>query len=148
MKTNIFNTDNSWVGFIARLSFGLFLLPHGAQKLLGWFGGFGYTGTMQFFTETVHLPWIIGFLVIIIEFFGSLCLLIGLGTRIWSVIGIINFFGIMLSSHIQNGFFMNWIGDQKGEGVEYFLLFIVIALITLLTGGGKYAVDRLIAKAG
>ncbi len=148
MKTNIFKTDNSWAGLIARLTFGLLLLPHGAQKLLGWFGGFGFSGTMQFFTETVHLPWKIGFLVIIIEFFGSLCLLIGLGSRIWSAMGIILFLGIILSSHIKYGFFINWNGNQQGEGIEYFLLFIAIAVLTLLTGGGKFAIDRRIAKAG
>src|SRR5689334_4702800 len=113
----LFATDNNIAATIIRVMLGLVIFPHGAQKLLGWFGGYGFTGTMQFFTGTIHLPWIIGFIVILIEFFGALFLISGFATRITSLLMIIVFTGIIFTTHIHNGFFMNWFGNQKGEGM-------------------------------
>jgi len=146
MKNRIFNTNNDLTGFIIRLTIGLILLPHGAQKLLGMFGGYGFSGTMGFFTGTMHLPWIIAFLVIIIEFFGSLSFLAGFASRIWAILTIILMIGIIATSHIDNGFFMNWFGNQKGEGYEYHLLVIGLCLATLVNGSGKYSLDKFISK--
>jgi len=144
MKTAIFNTNNSWSPTILRLLLGLVLLGHGAQKLLGWFGGYGLDGTMSFFTQTVGLPWVISFLVIIIEFFGSLSLILGFATRLWSFSMAILFIGIIYTTHLQNGFFMNWFGNQRGEGYEFFLLAIAISTSLMITGSGKYSIDGLI----
>jgi len=141
MKNKIFNTNNDLTGLITRLTLGLILFPHGAQKMFGMFGGYGFSGTMNFFTGTLHLPSIIGFLVIIIEFVGALCLIAGFASRVWSVLTIILFVSIIFSSHIDNGFFMNWLGNQKGEGYEYHLLIIGLSLATLVNGSGKYSVD-------
>ena len=146
MKATIFYTNNSWSATLLRLLLGLVLLGHGAQKLLGWFGGYGFDSTMSFFTGTVGIPWVIGFLVIVIEFLGSLSLILGFATRIWSISMIILFIGIIYTSHIQNGFFMNWFGNQKGEGYEFFLLAIAISTSLAITGGGKYSMDGLIRK--
>ncbi|MCK6608130.1 MAG: DoxX family protein [Flavobacterium sp.] len=146
MKNKIFETNNDWTGLILRLTIGIVLLPHGAQKMLGIFGGYGFKGTMGFFTETLHLPWIIGFLVIIIEFIGALSLIAGFASRIWSVLTIILFTGIIFTSHLDHGFFMNWFGNQKGEGYEYHLLVIGLSLATLLNGSGKYAIDESLSK--
>ncbi len=142
MKNYLFNTNNDWTGLITRLTLGLILFPHGAQKMLGMFGGYGFSGTMGFFTGTLHLPWIIGFLVIIIEFVGALSLMVGFASRIWSALTIVLFIGIIFTSHIDNGFFMNWFGNQKGEGYEYHLLFIGLALATLINGSGRYSIDQ------
>ena len=142
MKNKIFNTNNDFTGIIIRLTLGLILFPHGAQKLLGMFGGYGFTGTMNFFTQTMHLPWIIAFLVIIIEFFGALSFIIGFASRIWAILTIILMLGIIFTSHIDNGFFMNWFGNQKGEGFEYHLLVIGLSLASLINGSGKYSVDE------
>ncbi|MGG9960634.1 DoxX family protein [Ferruginibacter sp. SUN106] len=144
---NIFKTNNDWTGFLLRLTIGIVLFPHGAQKLLGWFGGYGFTGTMNFFTATVGLPWIIGLLVIILEFFGSILLVIGLGSRIIALSMIALSTGIIFTSHIQNGFFMNWFGNQKGEGCEYFLLLIGLSAALLLNGSGKLSLDKLLYKS-
>lgn len=144
MKKLVFGINNDWTGLITRITIGLILFPHGAQKMLGLFGGYGFSGTMSFFTGTMHLPWIIGFLVIIIEFFGSLSLIAGFSSRIWSAIIIIQMIGIILTSHIDNGFFMNWFGTQKGEGYEYHLLVIGLAIATVANGSGKYSVDGII----
>jgi putative oxidoreductase len=146
MKNKIFNTNNDLTGLITRLTLGLILFPHGAQKMLGMFGGYGFGGTMGFFTGTLHLPWIIGFLVIIIEFVGSLSLIAGFASRIWSALTIILFIGIIFTSHIDNGFFMNWVGNQNGEGYEYHLLIIGLSLATLINGSGKFSVDEKIVK--
>jgi putative oxidoreductase len=146
MKAAIFYTNNSWSPAILRILLGLVLLGHGAQKLLGWFDGYGFDGTMAFFTGTVGLPRMIGFLVIVIEFFGSLSLLLGFATRIWSISMAILFIGIIYTTHLENGFFMNWFGNQKGEGYEYFLLAISISTSLAITGGGKFSMDSLIMK--
>jgi len=143
---SIFKTNNDYTGPILRLTIAMVLFPHGAQKLLGWFGGYGFTGTMQFFTDTRGLPWLVGFLVIIIEFFGSLLLLLGLGSRILAAAVAILCIGIILTSHLQNGFFMNWFGNQKGEGYEYFLLLIGLSIALLINGSGKFSVDKLLSN--
>lgn len=142
----LFKTNNDWTGLALRLGIAIVLFPHGAQKLLGWFGGYGFSGTMQFFTGTVGLPWFMGFLVILLEFFGSLLLLAGLGSRIIAAAMIILFIGIIFTSHVQNGFFMNWFGNQKGEGYEYFLLLIGLSTALLLNGSGRLSADRLLYK--
>ena len=146
MKNKIFNTNNDLTGLIIRLTLGLILFPHGAQKMLGIFGGYGFSGTMNFFTGTLNLPWIIGFFVIIIEFVGALSFIAGFASRIWSALTIILFIGIIFTSHLDNGFFMNWFGNQKGEGYEYHLLIIGLSLATLVNGSGKYSADKLINK--
>ena len=144
MKQMIFKTENNYAGLIARAFIGLILFPHGAQKALGWFGGYGFTGTMQFFTESVDLPWLVGFAVILIEFIGSICLLLGLAGRVWALAVIGLMIGI-IPQHTANGFFMNWFGNQKGEGFEYHLLMIALAIIVLIGGSGKLSIDRKLA---
>lgn len=143
----LFETSPDSVPMIARMMLGLVMFPHGAQKLLGWFGGYGFTGTMGYFTETMSIPWILGFLAIVAEFFGSLALLAGFFTRI-SALGI----GIVMivaafTSHLQNGFFMNWDGQRAGEGFEFHILAVALALVLVIRGGGLMSVDRAIAKA-
>ncbi len=142
MKSLLFHSNNDLTGLITRLTLGLVVFPHGAQKMLGLFGGYGFSGTMNFFTGTLHLPWIVGFLVIIIEFFGAIGLIVGFASRIWSALMIFLFIGIIYTSHLENGFFMNWFGNQKGEGCEFHLLIIGLSLAVFVNGSGKYAIDR------
>jgi len=144
MTQKIFATRNDLTGFITRLTLGLVMFPHGAQKVFGWFGGPGFTGEMKFFTETLHMPWLLAFAVIVIEFSGSISLIIGFASRLWAVAMIFLFIGIIFTGHVDNGFFMNWYGDQKGEGYEYHLLIIGLSLATLIGGSGKYSVDRIL----
>ncbi|MNT23566.1 putative oxidoreductase MhqP [compost metagenome] len=146
MKYLIFKTNNDWTGLITRLTVGLIMLPHGAQKVFGWFNGPGYTNEMSFFTETLNLPWLIAFLVIAIEFAGSVSLIIGFASRIWSIAMIVLFIGIICTAHLEHGFFMNWFGNQKGEGYEYHLLIIGLSLTTIINGSGKYSVDEKLAE--
>jgi len=142
----IFQTNESNASTIIRIVLGLILFPHGAQKMLGWFGGYGFNGTMGFLTGTAGLPWIMAFLVIAIEFFGAIALIVGFATRIVAV-GIISLFtGIIATSHLQNGFFMNWYGNLKGEGYEFHLLIIGMAIALLVSGAGKWSVDYALQK--
>ena len=146
MKKLLFATNDSYAPTILRLLLGTVLFGHGAQKMLGWFGGYGFEGTMGFFTGAAGLPWIVGFLVILIEFFGSLLLILGFATRLWSISMIFLFIGITLTSHLSNGFFMNWFGNQKGEGIEFFLLAIGMAASITISGAGKLSIDRLLSQ--
>ena len=147
MKKILATNSTNWYALIARLALGITIFPHGAQKLLGWFGGYGFNGTMSFLTGQVHLPWIIGLLVILIEFFAPLLLIFGFATRIAAFALIVNFLGVFFKVHIQNGFFMNWsMQPNKGEGLEYFILLFGLAFISLIAGGGKASVDAAITR--
>lgn len=147
MNKIIATNPNNSLAFIARVALGLTIFPHGAQKLLGWFGGYGFTGTMGYFTGQVHLPYIIGLLFILIEFFGSLFLIFGFLTRLAAVGFLGIYLGAIIVVHAANGFFMNWnLEPGKGEGWEYFILLFGLALIALIAGGGKASVDAALTK--
>jgi putative oxidoreductase len=146
MINKILNTESNWGALVARLTLGIVLFPHGAQKMWGLFGGYGFAGTMDFFTNQIHLPWIVAFAVIMIEFFGSIFLILGFASRLWSLAIAGLFIGIIFTTHLEHGFFMNWFGNQAGEGYEYALLIIGIAVAVLVNGSGKYALDTQLAK--
>ena len=142
----LFQTNASFSYWVPRVILGCVMFPHGAQKLFGWFDGFGFTNTMTYFTETAGLPWIIAFLIIMGESLGSIGLIVGFFTRL-SAFGLICIMvGAIITVHIPNGLFMNWFGKQAGEGFEYHLLVIGISIPLLISGGGKYSVDGLINK--
>lgn len=141
MKT-LFQTDDGWAGFILRITLAVVMFPHGAQKLLGWFGGFGFNATMGFFTQKMGLPWLIVLLIIIGESFGSIALLAGFLTRFTAASLAVIMLGAITLVHLPNGFFMNWSGQQQGEGYEYHLLVIGITAALMVIGGGKWSVDR------
>jgi putative oxidoreductase len=138
-------TSNDVALTTLRVVLGVVFFAHGAQKMLGWFGGYGFHGTMGFFTH-MGMPAPVALLIICTEFFGGLGLLLGLLTRI-AAIGV---FGLMVGAifmvHLQNGFFMNWMGTQKGEGFEYHLLVLAIAAALLLRGAGAFSLDRSLSK--
>jgi putative oxidoreductase len=145
MKNLILKTDsNNIVYFIIRVVLAIVILPHGMQKLFGLFGGYGFGGTMNFFTQNVGMPWILGFLVIVGESFGMLLLLAGIFSRLVAASLVIIMFGA-LSFHASNGFFMNWSGNQAGEGIEFFLLAIGMAVQVVIKGAGKWSVDGWLA---
>lgn len=148
MKQKIFQTDNSWTPLILRVFLGLVVFPHGTQKLFGWFGGYGFSGTMDYFTSAVGLPWIIGFLVILLESMGAIALIAGICTRLFAISYTFLAIGIIFTSHIEYGFFMNWFGNQAGEGYEFFLLWIGMALGLIVSGGGKFSIDKKIITMG
>ena len=129
-----------------RLVLGIVFFPHGAQKMLGWFGGFGFSATMGFFTHQ-GIPAIFAFLAIAAEFFGSLGLIVGFLTRIAAFGIMCNMVVAVATVHAPNGFFMNWSGQQKGEGFEFHLLVLGIGLALLIWGAGAASIDRLLTRS-
>lgn len=146
MFKKLISTSDDITTTILRLTLGVVFFAHGAQKMLGWFGGYGFSGTMGFFTHQLGIPAPLAFLAIVTEFFGGLGLILGLLTRIPALgIGAEMAVAIFMV-HLPNGFFMNWTGAQKGEGFEYHLLAIAISAVLLLRGAGAYSVDRTLSK--
>jgi putative oxidoreductase len=137
----LLKTDNDGSGLLLRLVLGVIFFVHGAQLTLGWFGGYGFSGTMGFFTGTLHIPALLAFLAIVAQFAGGIGLILGLLTRL-AAVGIgANMLVAVAVVHANYGFFMNWSGSQKGEGFEYHLLAIAIAIALFVRGGGKWALD-------
>ncbi len=142
---SLFQTDGSLSSMVLRVILGVVMFPHGAQKLLGWFGGYGFSGTMGMFTGQMHIPAVLAFLVIVAESFGSLALVIGLLTRV-AAAGIACIMAVAVAMvHWPNGFFMNWFGKQAGEGFEYHLLALGMSLALIIAGGGRWSVDHALA---
>jgi putative oxidoreductase len=129
---------------IARLALGVAIFPHGAQKMLGWFGGPGFAGWMQFLHSTMHIPAPIAVLDPIAEFFGAIGLIVGLLSRV-AAFGVACVMVVaVITVHTTNGFFMNWSGAQQGEGFEYHILALALALIVMIKGGGAWSIDSAI----
>lgn len=146
MLGSLLQTKDDAGALVARVVLGAVMLPHGLQKLLGMFGGAGFTGTVDYFVSS-GLPAFLAVLIIIGESFGALGLIVGLLSRIAALgIGII-MLGAIFTVHLQNGFFMNWTGSQPGEGFEFHLLAIGLALVVLIKGGGLWSIDGAIAKS-
>ena len=147
MLRRLVATDDSTATATLRLVLGVVFLAHGAQKMLGWFGGPGFSGTMGFFTGTMHIPAPLAFLAITAEFFGGLGLILGFLTRIAAFGIAMNMVVAIAMVHSSFGFFMNWTGAQKGEGFEYHLLALAITAFLIIRGAGAFSVDRTVATA-
>jgi len=145
MVRKLLATSNDLSLTVIRLVLGVVFFAHGAQKMLGWFGGYGFHGTMGFFTQQMGIPAPLAFLAICAEFFGGLGLILGLLARIAALGIITNMLVAIATVHAANGFFMNWSGKQKGEGFEYHLLAIALALVVLIKGSGALSIDRMLA---
>ena len=142
----VISTPDDRVAAFLRMVLAGIILPHGAQKVLGWFGGYGLAGTMGFFTKDMGIPAVFAALAISAEFLGPLLLLAGLCTRVAALgIGCVMAVAVAMV-HAPNGFFMNWFGNQKGEGFEYHLLVLGIAAALVIRGGGAFSLDRRMAR--
>jgi putative oxidoreductase len=147
MIRRLYATDDSTATSILRLVLGAVFFAHGAQKMLGWFGGFGFAGTMNFFTGMMHIPAPLACLAIAAEFFGGMGLTLGFLTRI-AAFGIgVNMLVAILTLHGAFGFFMNWTGTQKGEGFEFHLLVLAIVAFLMIRGAGAFSVDRVLSDS-
>lgn len=146
MWQKLVGTSNDSMQALLRLILGIVFFAHGAQKMLGWFGGYGFSGTMNFFTGMLHVPSFLAFLAIAAEFFGSLGLILGFLSRIAALGIMVNMIVAVAMVHRHIGFFMNWYGTQKGEGYEFHLLVIVICIVILVRGAGAFSVDRSLTK--
>jgi len=147
MIRRLFATDDSIATAVLRLVLGVVFFAHGAQKMLGWFGGYGFSGTMGFFTGTMHIPAPLAFLAIAAEFFGGIGLILGFLTRIAAFGITVNMLVAIATVHGAFGFFMNWSGTQKGEGFEYHLLVLALTAFLMIRGAGAFSVDRALSVA-
>ena len=139
---SIFSTTDDLTITMLRIILGIIMFPHGAQKVLGWFGGDGIKGTMHHM-RAVCVPDIISWLTIIGQFFGSIALLLGFCTRIAGGGIFIIMTGAMIIN-APNGWLMNWTGQKKGEGIEYFILLLAINIFIIIKGSGPFAFDYLV----
>jgi putative oxidoreductase len=146
MFKKLVQTNDDVALLVLRVVLGVVFFPHGMQKLFGWFGGPGFSGMMGMFTDKMGIPAVFAFLAIMAEGLGSLGLITGLLTRVAAFGIAVNMAVAVYLLHFQHGFFMNWFGNQKGEGFEYHLLVIGIALALMIRGGGKWSVDQGIAE--
>ncbi|ABA87285.1 DoxX family protein [Syntrophotalea carbinolica DSM 2380] len=146
MLRTLCTTDNDLGSLVLRVILGGVFFPHGAQKALAWFGGHGMAPTVAFFDQAFGVPAALAYLVIAAEFLGAIALVLGLLTR-FAAFGI---FAVMAGAiylvHWQNGFFMNWTGSQQGEGIEYHLLVLGMALALMIRGGGRASFDRVLSR--
>jgi putative oxidoreductase len=138
----LIKTNADWVSAIARIVLGIVFFAHGAQKLLGWYGGHGFKNTMQTFTTYLKLPPLIAVLVILTEFFGGLGLIVGLFSRLAALGVAATMVGAVLMVHYRQGLFMNWTGDKTGHGVEYHLIAIALSLVVMVNGAGCLSLDH------
>ncbi len=139
--SRLLKTNSTFGALIARIFLAVILFPHGAHKVLGWFGGYGLSGTLKFFNDVFHISTPLALLAFAAEFLAPLALLAGFGSRL-AALSIAITMIVAMKFHLMNGFFMNWFGNQKGEGIEYHLLVIGLALVIVIQGGGRCSVDR------
>ena len=145
MFRRLIHTSAGWELTVARLALGIVMFPHGIQKTFGWFGGAGFHGTMQFFTQG-GIPPLFAFLAICAEFLGGLGLIVGFLSRL-AAFGVACVMVVaVIRVHIPNGLFMNWAGNQKGEGFEFHILAIGIAIAVMLRGAGRLSIDRALSR--
>lgn len=145
MVKQLLGTTEDWVPALLRIALGGVMFPHGAQKLLGWFGGYGFVGTMDFLTG-MGMPTVVAFLVIMGESLGALALMLGFLTRFCAFSLTLIMVGAIGLVHWQNGFFMNWGGQAAGEGFEYHLLMVALGVVLMVRGGGSWSLDGLLTK--
>jgi putative oxidoreductase len=146
MIESLTGTHADWIVGIARVVLGVIFFAHGAQKMLGWYGGSGLASSMRTFTEHLHLPSTLAFLVIAGELVSGVGLIVGLFSRIAAVCIALTMVGAIATVHFRFGLFMDWFGSQKGHGIEYHLLAIVLALVVVVKGGGAFSLDGLVQQ--
>lgn len=144
MIENLTGTHADWVVAFARITLGIIFFAHGAQKMLGWYGGPGLAGSMRTFTEHLRLPSTLAFLVIAGEFFGGIGLIVGLFSRIAALVIALTMVGAIVTVHYRFGLFLNWFGSQEGHGIEYHLLTVALALVVVVKGAGALSLDHVV----
>jgi len=146
MFRKLIHTDDNLASLVLRVMLAVVFFPHGAQKVLGWFGGYGFEASLNAFTANMGIPAFLVILVFCAEFFGPMLLLSGAFSR-FAAFGIAcNMTGAIFIVHTPYGFFMNWSGTQQGEGFEFHLLAIAMALAIMIMGSGRWSIDRLLTR--
>lgn len=147
MFRRLLATNNDMALTVLRLVAGIVIFAHGSQKVFGWFGGYGFSGTMGFFTHNLGIPAVFAFLAICAEFLGGIGLIVGFLSRIAALGVFCNMAVAIAMVHHSFGFFMNWTGAQKGEGFEYHLLMMAICVAIMERGAGALSIDRAVSSS-
>ncbi len=145
MLKKLLATDHDRATLLIRVALGSVIFAHGAQKVFGWWGGYGLSGTMGFF-QSIGIPAVFGALAIAADFLGALGVITGALSRIAAFGILCNMLVATALVHWPNGFFMNWSGQQKGEGFEFHILAAAMALYVIIKGGGAASVDGVLAE--
>jgi putative oxidoreductase len=146
MFRKLIATPNDYAMFIIRIALAAVMFPHGAQKLFGWFGGYGFDATVGFFSGNLGIPKPVAVLVILAESLGAIALALGLVGRFMAFGIAATMVGAVAMVHGKVGFFMNWSGQQGGEGFEYHLLALAMAAAVIVRGSGALSIDRLLQR--
>lgn len=147
MWRKLLTTPHDVPTFVIRVALGGMMWAHGAQKVLGWFGGHGWIGTMQFFNSGLHIPVPVAALAILTEFFGMAALILGLFGRVFAAGAATILIVAITTVHFRWGFYMNWYSDpNRGEGFELHLIAIAMAIAIMIRGSGAWSIDRLLAR--
>lgn len=146
MLVKFFSTENDIKLFILRLAAGFVVLAHGVQKLFGWFGGHGPQFYIESFGEWFGFPAVVTILIILSDTVGALLLMFGAAARFMAASISLVMLGAIYFVHGRWGFYMNWYGEQRGEGFEFHLLILVMTIIVGIWGAGKWSVDRAISN--
>lgn len=143
----LFNTYPSWSLLIVRVVLGVIFFAHGAQKMFGWFGGYGLKGTIGYFQQALRIPPALTVLDALTECFGGLAVLVGFLARPAALGLVIVMLVAITKVHWRNGFFLNWSLEQgKGHGIEMNLALIGMALAVLVGGAGAFSIDRVLVS--
>jgi putative oxidoreductase len=145
--SRLFATRADRAPLLARLALGLVMFPHGAQHVLGWFGGYGFAGTFAWMTGTLGFPAPLAALALVVELLAPMALVLGFAGRL-AGLGIFGLMATAATTHAANGFFMNWVGARPAgsEGFEYHLLAMALAAVVILAGSGAWSIDRLVSR--
>jgi putative oxidoreductase len=146
MLSQILATDSGWVPTLARIILGIIFFAHGSQKVFGWFGGPGFRQTLCTLTEGLGLPTILALAAVGAEFVGGVALILGLLARISALVIAVNMLAAIFMVHGKYGLFLNWFGDRKGDGIEYHLLAIALAIVIIAKGAGAFSLDGLLSN--
>ncbi len=142
----LLQTDGSVAALIIRVALGVVMFAHGAMMALGCFGGPGLMVAARQLKQQAGVPVAAGVFFTLVELFGALALIVGLLTRP-AALGIAVIMIGAARIHLRDGFFMNWFGQKSGEGYEYCLLALAMALSAIITGAGALSLDGLLARS-
>ncbi len=140
MVKGFLKTSDALHLFLLRIGLAVVIFPHGAMKLFGWFGGDGWSAAIDNFSG-MGIPAVVGALIVLGESLGMIALFIGFFGRFMAASLVIIMIGATVTN-FEHGFFMNWSGEQEGEGIQFYLLTIIMGIAIVLKGSGKWSVDR------
>lgn len=138
---------NSSPALLLRLGLGVIFFAHGAQKVLGWFGGYGLAASLGYFENILGISAPLFYLAAFTEFLGGIAIILGLFSRVFAIGYFIEMLVALFKVHVPVGFFMNWGSVAgRGEGYEFILALLAMSFAVVLLGPGEYSLDYLIAN--